>query len=177
MKKIGIYKITNPEGKIYIGQSTDIEFRWEYYINHRCKGQPSLYLSFKKYGWFYHQFEIIEECDKTKLIERERYWIEHHNCVLEGLNGKVGVKRKSFIYPEDAKRVKSEKMTKIWADKKFKRELGKKIQNVQTGEIYSSCTEASIKLSISPNNVTSKCKEEIELKYLDNWKIRPSKIK
>jgi predicted GIY-YIG superfamily endonuclease len=29
MPKTGIYKITSPSGKIYIGQSIDIEKRWE----------------------------------------------------------------------------------------------------------------------------------------------------
>ena len=49
---IGIYKITSPTNKIYIGQSTNIENRWnDYYKMIRCKRQTRLYNSLKKYGF------------------------------------------------------------------------------------------------------------------------------
>jgi group I intron endonuclease len=48
---VGIYKITNPKGKIYIGQSVDIEKRKYYYQALHCKKQTMLYNSIKKYGW------------------------------------------------------------------------------------------------------------------------------
>jgi hypothetical protein len=47
---VGIYKISNPNGRIYIGQSTNIELRWGKYSKLHCKDQPSLYLSLKKHG-------------------------------------------------------------------------------------------------------------------------------
>ena len=47
---IGIYKITSPSGKIYIGQSKDIEKRFKAYKNLKCKGQPYIYRSLLKYG-------------------------------------------------------------------------------------------------------------------------------
>jgi hypothetical protein len=34
---IGIYKIINPNGRIYIGQSTNIEGRWTKYKQLACK--------------------------------------------------------------------------------------------------------------------------------------------
>lgn len=71
---IGIYKIINPKGKIYIGQSTNIEKRWKSYKTLHCKGQVKLYNSLKKYGYENHIFEIIEECDISILEERETYW-------------------------------------------------------------------------------------------------------
>ena len=46
----GIYKITSPSGKIYIGQSKDINLRIIYYKNARCKCQQKLYYSILKYG-------------------------------------------------------------------------------------------------------------------------------
>jgi hypothetical protein len=36
---IGIYKIINPKGKTYIGQSINIEKRWNGYKKLHCKGQ------------------------------------------------------------------------------------------------------------------------------------------
>jgi group I intron endonuclease len=71
---IGIYKITNPNGRIYIGQSTNIEFRWSTYKKLRCSDQPSLYNSLKKYGPENHTFEVIEECCVDELDSKEIYW-------------------------------------------------------------------------------------------------------
>lgn len=85
---IGIYKITNPKGKVYIGQSIDIERRWyrhkHDYINDNRN--THLYNSFKKYGIDEHTFEVIEECDEKDLNKRERYYQEKYNAIEEGLN-------------------------------------------------------------------------------------------
>ena len=45
VRKVGIYKIINPVGKVYIGQSLDIDKRIDYYKKMRCKDQPLLYNS------------------------------------------------------------------------------------------------------------------------------------
>lgn len=47
MEKItGIYKITSPSGRIYIGSSKNIRRRFYSYKNLHCKDQPKLYNSF-----------------------------------------------------------------------------------------------------------------------------------
>ena len=72
---IGIYKITNPNNEIYVGQSTNIENRWNKdYKTLRCKTQPKLYNSLKKYGPENHKFEIVEECVIEQLLMRETYY-------------------------------------------------------------------------------------------------------
>jgi group I intron endonuclease len=84
---VGIYKITNPNGKIYIGQSTDIEKRFKYYYRLECKGQTKIFNSLKKYGPENHVFEIIEECSIEQLNEREIYWGLRYKVLNEnGLN-------------------------------------------------------------------------------------------
>lgn len=172
---IGIYKITNPDKEIYIGKSINIEQRFETYKSHHCKEQTRLHYSLKKYGWFHHIFEIIEECSEIDINEKEQYWIKQFNCVLNGLNCIGGGHHKPYIYPEEAKRVKSEKMKKLWSEKKFKRKPGKRVQNIETGKIYESCLEASINLKINPSDIAKLCKEAKIIKYIDNWNIRPSK--
>lgn len=89
---IGIYKITNPKGKIYIGQSVDIEHRFYYYQTSWkwCKAQTKLYNSIDKHGWDNHIKEVIEECTLEQLNEREIYWINELDSVLNGLNLKYG---------------------------------------------------------------------------------------
>lgn len=84
---IGIYKITSPSGKVYIGQSVDIESRIKKYANCNCKLQVRLYSSIKKYGWENHIFKIIEECSIEELNSRERYWQDQYECIgKKGLN-------------------------------------------------------------------------------------------
>ena len=84
---IGIYKITNPNGKIYIGQSVDIKRRFKDYKKSLKKQQIKLYNSINKYGYENHIFEVVEECEIGQLNERERYWQDFHNVLSDnGLN-------------------------------------------------------------------------------------------
>jgi group I intron endonuclease len=88
---IGIYKITNPNGRIYIGQTTNHVVRWKKYEKLQCKDQPSLYSSLKKYGWENHTCEIIEECSAEHLDEREIFWGEYYNVLSnQHLNNRLG---------------------------------------------------------------------------------------
>jgi group I intron endonuclease len=89
----GIYKITNPKGKTYIGLSTDIETRWESYRYYTGMSKnSSIKSSLKKYGYDAHTFEILEEVkgDAKRLRDRERYWIDKYNTLNEGLNDNRG---------------------------------------------------------------------------------------
>jgi group I intron endonuclease len=87
----GIYKIKNNiNGKCYIGQSIHIEKRW---INHKSdmgKFDYPLYLAFFKYGLENFSFEIVEECLKEGLNEREIFWISQFNSYLNGYNQTLG---------------------------------------------------------------------------------------
>lgn len=88
---IGIYKITSPTGKIYIGQSTNIENRKYYYSSVKCDKQHKLYNSLQKHGWEQHIFKIIEECSLDQLNEREIYWGLYYDVLGEnGLNLRLG---------------------------------------------------------------------------------------
>jgi group I intron endonuclease len=93
MAKCGIYKITNPTSKIYVGQAINIVKRWsEYSLNNsNLSKQPKIYRSLKKYGIDNHKFEIIEECNENQLNEREIYWGEYYNVLgINGLNLRLG---------------------------------------------------------------------------------------
>ena len=87
-KQIGIYKITSPTDKIYIGQSKNIQKRWSYYKNLNCKGQQKLYKSFLKYGVINHVFEILELCSEQELNTKEFDYIKKYNSfnTKHGLN-------------------------------------------------------------------------------------------
>jgi len=84
--QIGIYKITSPNNKIYIGQSVDIYKRWNYHKKLYSNDSPKLYYSLKKYGSENHIFEILETCKINELNIKERFWQEFFNSIEIGLN-------------------------------------------------------------------------------------------
>lgn len=91
IKVCGIYKITSPTGRVYIGQSVNIHKRWaDYRCLHNCSEQRRLYNSFKKHGVLSHNFEIIEVCTTDIINDREKYYVELLDCVKHGLNIKAG---------------------------------------------------------------------------------------
>jgi len=127
---IGIYKITSPSNKIYIGQSINIENRFKRYKYKSCREQRRLYYSLLKYGSENHLFEVIEECSIELLNERERYWQDYYNvldlylglnCVLTNTNDKKG-----YLSDETKKKIGSFKMTD---------EMKKKISKTHKGKI------------------------------------------
>lgn len=88
----GIYKIENLiNGKIYIGQSVDIEYRFK---NHKSESfnpksnayDTAIHRAIRKYGVDNFSFEIIEECEQDQLHEREIYWIDYYNSFGNGYN-------------------------------------------------------------------------------------------
>lgn len=91
IKVIGIYKITSPLGRIYIGQSINIKERWNDYFKLKCKNQIRLYRSLLKHEVKNHKFEILEECSIELLNEREIYWGLKFNVLSKnGLNCRLG---------------------------------------------------------------------------------------
>ena len=82
----GIYKITSPSDRVYIGQSIDIERRFRRYKRMICKEQIKIYNSLLKYGVDAHIFEVLELCDTEELNNRERHYQDLYDSVANGLN-------------------------------------------------------------------------------------------
>jgi group I intron endonuclease len=130
---IGIYKITNPKGKVYIGQSTDIEKRKKQYQNLEKEGLgPKIFNSIKSYGWEQHIHEIIEECSLEQLDEREIYWGQFHQTLDSkfGLNLRLGKGR--GICSEETKDLIRLKAT----GRKLSNEAIEKIRQSKIGNKY-----------------------------------------
>lgn len=88
---VGIYKITSPTGRVYIGQSTNIPSRWNVYktLHASIKKQTKLYRSLAKYGPQNHCFEVLLECNSLELNNWERHYQEKFNVLDGGLNCKL----------------------------------------------------------------------------------------
>lgn len=122
-KKCGIYKITSPSGKIYIGQSVNCEKRSKDYKMLRCKSQRKLYHSLKKYGWEAHVFEIIKECSIEELNTLEKYYVDLYKSFesKHGLNLKDGGGNVAKASKETLK-LRSKSIRRAWVKRK---KLGK----------------------------------------------------
>lgn len=75
----GIYKITNIQnGMCYVGQAANIAERWRQHIKRGVGAEAptrnKLYPAMLAIGVENFTFEVIEECERSKLDEREDYW-------------------------------------------------------------------------------------------------------
>lgn len=76
----GIYKIENLiNGKIYIGQSIEIEQRWKKHLT--ANDNFLIHKALRKYGKENFSFTILEECSLSSLDDREKYWINKYNSI------------------------------------------------------------------------------------------------
>lgn len=78
----GIYKITNlTNGHYYVGQAVDIKARWREHRfsanhpEHKDHNSP-IHRALAKYGEQNFSYEILEECSRNELDEKEVYWIK-----------------------------------------------------------------------------------------------------
>lgn len=90
---VGIYKITNPSGKIYIGQSWNLPNRKAQYKGGYCRETSPIYNSLRKYGWENHVFEIqhiLPEDIIQEVLDRYEiyYWQQYKACGHKMLNAK-----------------------------------------------------------------------------------------
>lgn len=92
MSIVGIYKIENLiNHKVYIGQSRNIEKRWNRHkstiLNQNDHNYENpLYRAIRKYGIENFQFSILEKCSIEELNQKEIYWINFYNSFFNGYN-------------------------------------------------------------------------------------------
>lgn len=107
MKTYIVYEHISPSGKVYVGQTCEINVRWEgkgnRYLNKNKEGryiQPYFANALFKYGWdaFEHKI-ILEGISKSEANYAEKYlikWYKSHkmsyNCT-DGGEGTCGIKR------------------------------------------------------------------------------------
>ena len=91
----GIYKITNQITKeCYIGQSVDVAKRFKDHAKcgldiDRPQGNK-LYQSMLEYNLWNFSFELLEECPKEQLNEKEKFYISLYDSCNYGYNSTTG---------------------------------------------------------------------------------------
>lgn len=129
----GIYKLTSPSGKCYIGQSVNIEKRFTGYRILKCKDQPKIYNALKKYGANKFNYDIVETCNIKLMDEKEKYYIKLYDSIKNGYNCRSG----GQTPPDKGMPYKGWQNIEFYID----------------GILYKSIGEASIKLGIPPKTV------------------------
>jgi hypothetical protein len=92
----GIYKITNVEtGECYVGQAVDVATRWSDHA--KCglgidtPSNNKLYQAMQEYGLWSFSWELLEECPRDQLNEKEKYYINLYDSYNYGMNSNKGV--------------------------------------------------------------------------------------
>lgn len=154
---IGIYTITSPSGRVYIGQSWDIRRRWYCHRQDRRADGLAIRRSFAKHGVDEHSFEVIHrlsaDATQNDLNYWERFYIERAkrngirllNMTDGGSNGRptdeVRAKLRQPKSNEHRARI-SRAVARQWAEglkggKSPSSETRSKISTTMTGRTYS----------------------------------------
>ena len=96
----GIYKITDLiTEQCYIGQSVNVQDRMKQHckcgLGIQAPATNKLYNTMQKDKVWNFTFELLEECPKEKLNEKERFWIQMYQSDKFGLNLNAGIKNVS----------------------------------------------------------------------------------
>ena len=91
----GIYKITDlVTEQCYIGQSVNIGDRWKQHckcgLGIDASTTNKLYNAMQKDGVWNFIFEVLEECPRQLLNEKEKFWIQMYQSNKFGLNTMKG---------------------------------------------------------------------------------------
>lgn len=156
---IGIYKITSPSNKVYIGQSINIKKRFSSYKRLECKSQIALYNSFSKYTFEKHNFEILCECEIHELNDKERYYQDLYNVnTVDGLNCKLtgGDNIRGELSKESRIRI-----SKSIKGKKPSEETRLKMSNSRKGKKFSDETKHAISTALKGRKFSEETIEKI----------------
>lgn len=94
----GIYKITDKTtGQCYIGQGLDVAKRWADHVKAGLgidtPAQNKLYNAMLKKGITNFTFELLEECPKNQLNEKEKFYIDLYQAYDYGFNSNSGISK------------------------------------------------------------------------------------
>lgn len=166
---IGIYKITSPTGKVYIGQSVNVEKRLKDYKSCNAKKQPRLHRSFLKYGYKNHKIEIVCECSLEELNDKERYYQDLFSCI--GKNGLNCVLTQS----SDRSGFRSEETNNKLRGVPRPEHVRLKISESTKGRKHS--VETRLKISEKSRNISDETRQKYRDSHLGNRHTKEAKIK
>lgn len=162
---VGIYKITSPSGRIYIGQSWNILRRFNDYKKTKGKKQPTLYNSFKKYNINNHDFKIIHELpvDVTQEILNQYeifYWNHYKNSGFKIMNIREPGSKGKHSDETKAKMSKAAKGKHTWLKgRSVSKETRLKISKAHKGKIFTE--EHKLKIKNGKKIISEETKQKL----------------
>lgn len=135
MPKIcGIYLLTSPAGKMYVGQTVNLTHRMIAYRKLECDRQPKLFNSLAKHGFEAHTLTILRECSRAELDYWEVFYINVYDTFESdhGLNLTSGGRKNQSISFENRERLRRPRSPEIIAKIKATRALNKKPVSEET---------------------------------------------
>ena len=153
-KEFAVYKLTLPNGKVYIGQTNDrLCRRWG--NGQGYKRNIELHNDIQAFGWENVTKEVIERVDtREEAIQRERYWILHYKANEPecGYNTHTNIfacgTDKEILSHRRAYRREHENVTNPH----------KTVICVETGEEYESASAAGRALGLNISHICEVCR-------------------
>lgn len=154
-QKCGIYRISCNKHS-YIGSSINIYYRLKRHISDLLKNKHAnkyMQNAFNKYGKDSFNFEVIEECSKTVLINTEAAYIESMSPDLNFIQNPVAV-----IHSNETLLKISTTLKEAYASKRIKNPISKTVHQYNINgfylKSYESCAEAEKQLNIPKGKVS-----------------------
>lgn len=159
----GIYTITSPSGRVYIGQSRDIIKRFYRHksLGEKTKRHPFLFNSLSKYGIENHKFitlhELPNDIDKNILDKYEQIYMDfYRDCGISLLNCREAGSRGTLC--EESRKKISVKLTGKSPSQETKDKISAKLK-ISGGHPIDSETRKKISKTLTGRKPP---KEEIE---------------
>jgi group I intron endonuclease len=170
-QKSGIYKIENKHnGKVYIGQSKDLEGRWKKHnwLFKNNKNIKSLQNEYNLYSENPFDFFIIEYCDEIRLSEREEYYVDKYNSIKDGYN-----KKRKFDVTVFSDEVKEKMRDRVTGENNpmFNKECSDELKQIRSINAKNKSKKHREKISKANKGKTYSRNEETKKKISEKSKL------
>jgi group I intron endonuclease len=160
---IGIYKLTSPSGKSYIGQSLNIDVRLHHYKLLMARSQIKLYRALLKYGFENFSIEILKIIEdyvsrsklKILLDGYEIYFIKKYDTINAGYNIREGGSRGKLS--SEAKN----KISIANKDRVFSKEHRRRLSESHTGYIMPKSQKDLISIKSKLKGISPETREKM----------------
>jgi predicted GIY-YIG superfamily endonuclease len=180
MKQHILYKLTFPNGKVYIGQTVNFSIRMRGHKNdsfnpNRFSRNCQVNNAIRKYGWENVKTEIIFECSENEIDILEKKYIK----LFDSTNRNFGYNREGGGNSKKTVSMESRKL--ISASRKGKRNWGKKVAqiDIRTNKIvkvWECIADAARNTGASPTNISVMCNNKKKICYVGDKKYVSSPL-
>jgi group I intron endonuclease len=180
----GVYAILNTNnGKRYVGSAISIYDRLYNHIWHLEQGthrNKKLLNAWRKHGMPAFAFEVIEILSEpSSLLEREQYWIDHHDSHQQGYNlNPIAGSNLGRKFDSDARKNMADGARLAMSDPETKeRHRRATLAGMSAEEVREKCRQAAIKRWADPllkekmlaSRRTPKAREKSRQRVIQEW--------